>query len=280
MIQYAGAGMSQHTWDALAELAVRACGERIFQTTGYGSTETAPFSFTSSLPVDRPGIVGLPVPGNVAKLVPTEGKLEVRIKGPNVTPGYWRQPDATAAAFDEEGYYRMGDALCFVDESNPQLGFKFDGRISEDFKLSTGTWVNVGGMRAAVIAECAPYVRDVVICGLNKDYVGALIFPDLSACGNLAPRLNEASADEVVSHPEVRAFFLEKLRKLAVRSTGSSTRLARAILLAEPPSMDRSEMTDKGSINQRAVLENRAALVDLLYAEPLSDAVLATDDPS
>jgi feruloyl-CoA synthase len=207
------------------------------------------------------------------KLVPAEGKWEARVRGPHITPGYWRQPDLTQKAFDEEGFYKLGDALRFVDETDVNRGFLFDGRIAEDFKLNTGTWVLVGPLRAAFIDHCAPYVQDVVIAGIDQDYIGALIFPDMDACraltGDSALSLADAAA-----HPAVRAQFAALLESFAKKSTGSSTRIARAILLEQGPSIDKSEMTDKGSINQRAVLGNRAHLVEMLYASEVAPGVL------
>jgi feruloyl-CoA synthase len=202
------------------------------------------------------------------KLVPNGGKLEARVRGPNVTPGYWRQPEFTAQAFDEEGFYRLGDAFTFADPGDPRQGLLFDGRIAEDFKLSTGTWVSVGPLRARFIDHFAPYVRDVVLAGAGRNEIGALVFPDFAACRALAPTLDDA---------RVRRYFAERLDALARQNPGSSTRVTRAILMAEPPSMDKGEITDKGSINQRAVLENRAALVDALYAAPLSAQIIAVE---
>ncbi|HEY8594680.1 MAG TPA: feruloyl-CoA synthase [Devosiaceae bacterium] len=274
-MQYAGAGLAPHVWDGLDELARQTIGERIMMLTGYGSTETAPFAFTTTWPVDRPGEVGLPAAGLEVKLVPNAGKLELRLKGPSITPGYWRQPETTAAAFDAEGYYMIGDALKPVDEADLSRGFMFDGRVSEDFKLDTGTWVNMGRVRLDLIAAFAPYVRDVVLTGLNRPHIGALVFVDPDACRALVSELPvNASIADLVGHKALRAEFQDRLDALAARATGSSTRVARAILLETPPSIDRSEVTDKGSINQRAVMAAREALVEDLYADPPPPHVL------
>jgi feruloyl-CoA synthase len=275
MLCYAGAGLSQPVWDAMDELAVQACGERILWVTGLGATETAPaVTFTRSDGV-RSGMIGVPVPGVEVKLAPTEEKLEMRVRGPSVTPGYWRRPELTGAAFDEEGFYRMGDAVRFVDPDDPRRGLVFDGRVAEDFKLSSGTWVSVGPLRAKLIAAGAPLVLDVVIAGLNRDRIGALIFPRLEDCRALCSGLPAKSpAAEVLAHDAVRARFRALLDALAREATGSSTRIARAIVLEAPPSIDASEITDKGSINQRAVLRTRAALVEELYSDPPSARVL------
>ncbi len=265
MLWYAGAGMAQHVWDALDELSVRTTGERIIVLTGLGSTETAPFAMAANQTMHGAGNIGIPARGVELKLVPSEDKWEARVRGPNITPGYWRQPELTQKAFDEEGFYKLGDALRFVDENDVNRGFLFDGRIAEDFKLNTGTWVLVGPLRAAFIDHCAPYVHDVVIAGIDQDYIGALVFPDVDACRALLadPALKAA---DVLAHPDVRAHFTALLQGFAKKSTGSSTRIARALLLEDGPSIDKSEMTDKGSINQRAVLGNRAHLVNMLYA--------------
>ena len=277
MLFYAGAGLNQTTWDELTQLAIETTGERIIFLTSLGSTETSPLAVACTWEFDRPGNIGLPAPGVELKLVPNEGKLEARLRGPHITPGYWRQADLTRAAFDEEGFYKIGDALKFADPGDPLKGLLFDGRIAEDFKLSTGTWVSVGPLRARFIDHFAPYVRDVVFAGPDRDVIAALVFPDLEACRRLAGLPAEAAPSAIVDDAKVRAKFAELLTRLAKMSPGSSTRVARAILMAEPPSMDNSEATDKGSINQRAVLRNRAALVDELYATPLSSRVIAAE---
>ena len=271
---YAGAGMAQHIWDALDEIASDTYGERILMLTGLGATETAPFALAAGHGMSGAGLVGLPVPGVALKLVPREGKLEACVSGPNITPGYWRQPELTAKAFDEEGYYRLGDALKFANPAEPRKGLLFDGRVAEDFKLATGTWVNVGPLRDAVIDHFAPLVQDVVIAGPDRDAVGVLIFADLAACRRLAPDLAAAAPAALLRDPRVRGAFRERLAALAAAGTGSSNRVVRALLLEEPPSIDRGEMTDKGSINQRAVLSHRAALVEALYATLPADFVI------
>ena len=268
VLQYAGASLSQHVWDGLDSAARSATGERIMIITGYGSTETAPFAFTTTWPVDRAGLVGLPAAGLEVKLVPNQEKLELRIKGPNVTPGYWKMPDKTAESFDEEGFYRIGDALKFAEPGNIARGFVFDGRVTEDFKLATGTWVNMAGVRAGALAACAPLIRDVVLTGLDQNYIGALIFPDLAACRALAGLPASADGEAIVGHPAVRAAFQARLDELASRATGSASHVARAILLAQPPSVDAGEVTDKGSINQRAAMTHRARQVADLYTDP------------
>jgi feruloyl-CoA synthase len=275
ILYYAAASMAQHVWDALDEIASETYGERILMLTGLGATETAPFALSAGKGMSAAGLVGLPTAGVELKLVPLGGKLEARIRGPNVTPGYWRQPDLTAAAFDEEGYYKLGDALRFADPEDATKGLIFDGRVAEDFKLATGTWVNVGPLRAAFIDHFAPLVQDVVIAGIDRDEIAALVFPDRAACQALCSELPAAaSMAELLGHPKLREAFAARLHSLARTSTGSSNRIAAMLLLDEPPSLDRGEMTDKGSINQRAVLAHRAALVEELYATPRSPRII------
>jgi feruloyl-CoA synthase len=212
------------------------------------------------------------------KLVPLGGKYEARLKGPSITPGYWREEKLTAEACDDEGFYRLGDALRFDDPVRPEKGLLFEGRIAEDFKLATGTWVHVGPLRVAFIAHCAPYVKDVVIAGADRDYLAALIFPDLDACRRLAPELKDARAADVVAHEAVRREFRFLLDGFAKAATGSSNRILRAMLCDVLPSLDAGEATDKGSLNQRMVLKNRVALVDELYADQPSSRVLTADE--
>jgi feruloyl-CoA synthase len=264
---YAGAGLSQPVWDAYRELAFETCGERIIMATGLGSTETSPMAIQTTWETDRAGTIGIPVPGVELKIVPVGNKLEARVRGPNVAPGYWRQDELTRKVFDEEGFYSFGDAVRLIDPNDINKGLLFDGRLSEDFKLANGTWVSVGPLRARIIARCSPFVRDVVIAGLDRDFVSALIFPDLHACHSLCPELPADAAAKILADAAVRARFQSLLDTMAAESTGSSNRVARALLVAEPPSLDAGEVTDKGSFNQRAVLDRRVALVEQLYLE-------------
>ncbi len=262
---FSGAALSPFVWNSLDELSVQETGARVPMLTGLGATETAPFFMSVNPATSRSGHVGLPVPGNDAKLVPNNGKLEVRARGPNVTPGYWRQPDMTAAAFDEEGFYKLGDALKPADPNDFELGFDFDGRIAEDFKLASGTWVSVGPLRARFIAACAPLVRDVVIAGINRDEVSALVVLDLDGCRLINATLPFDDMAATAADPLVRDAFRERFVRLLSTATGSSTRITRAVLLDTPLSIDRGEVTDKGSVNQRAVLEQRKSLIEELY---------------
>jgi feruloyl-CoA synthase len=272
---YAGASLAQHVRDELQDISVATTGERIIFISSLGSTETAPAAIACTWESEHAANIGLPLPAVELKLVPNGDKLEARYKGPNITPGYWRAPALTATAFDEEGYYKMGDALKFADPANFTKGLLFDGRIAEDFKLATGTWVSVGPLRATFIAHCAPLVRDVVLAGAERNEVTALVIPDLDACRRLTPELApDVPAAKLLGDPRVRAEFTRLIAALAAAAGGTSNRILRAILLAQPPSLDIGEMTDKGSINQRAVLAHRAGLVEELYADPPSPNVI------
>ena len=271
---FSGAAMAPHVWNELDELSVLETGTRVPMLTGLGSTETAPFFMSVNPRTSRSGHVGLPVAGNEAKLVPNNGKLEVRAKGPNVTPGYWRQPDVSAAAFDEEGFYKMGDALKPANPDDLDAGFDFDGRIAEDFKLASGTWVSVGPLRARFIAACAPLARDVIIAGINRDEVAAIVVLDLDGCRLINATLPYDDLAATAADPLVREAFRERFVKFLGTATGSSNRITRAVLLGTPLLIDKGEVTDKGSINQRAVLENRKELIEQLYAATPPDEII------
>lgn len=259
MFFYAGAALAQPIWDSLFESQEREIGERIVMTTGLGMTESSPFALFVTNKDVKAGYLGLPTAGLTLKLVPNNGKVEVRYKGDNITPGYWRNPEATSESFDEEGYFCTGDAVKWIDDNDIHQGLKFDGRIAEDFKLSTGTFVSVGPMRGRIIAAGAPYVQDVVITGLNMKEVGAMIFPLPAA----------TALDKTVLH----AHFQNMMNELANTATGSASKVARMIVLDDPPSIDKGEVTDKGSINQRSVLTHRADLVDALHADTLAGII-------
>ena len=264
MFFYAGAALAQPVWDSLYESEEAEIGQRIVMTCGLGMTESSPFGLFVTSPNVRAGDLGLPTPGLELKLVPDQGKVEVRYRGPNITPGYWRAPEETAAHFDDEGYFRTGDALKWIDEHDIHQGLKFDGRIAEDFKLATGTFVSVGPLRARIIAAGAPYVQDAVLTGINLKEVGAMIFPT-AAVRALSGLTADAPLSAVLASATVLAHFQNLLDELATASTGSANRIARLILLDQPASIDKGEVTDKGSINQRAVLQHRDALVDALH---------------
>jgi feruloyl-CoA synthase len=272
MMFYASAGLAPHVWAALDELALRERGERIPMITSLGATETAPFALCVREEFSESGAVGLPVPGVAMKLAPVGGKMEARLRGPSITPGYWRNPAATAAAFDEEGFYRLGDALVPLDAADLHKGFRFDGRLTEDFKMATGTWVSVGPLRARLIAALAPYVKDAVIAAPDRDFLAAILLPEPEAIARLVPPGADAA-----SHPGLRAELAARLADLAGAATGSSQRIRRATLLTAPLSLDAGEITDKGSVNQRAVLACRAALVDDLFAPVPPDHVFGAD---
>jgi feruloyl-CoA synthase len=279
LLFYAAAGLGQRFWDELRDLSIQACGEEILIMTGFGSTETAPFALSTGTEGAFAGMVGLPAPGLDLKLMPVGSKLEARLRGPNITPGYWGDDELTRAAFDEEGYYRLGDAMRFVDPGRPEKGLIFDGRLAEDFKLSTGTWVSVGPLRARILAAAAGLAQDVVIAGHDRDFVGALVFPNVTICRDVAGLPATAQPHDVIRHPRVVERFQDVFGRLARESTGSSTYVARALLLEDPPMLDAREITDKGSINQKAVILNRAALVEELYASSPSSRVLSSEVP-
>lgn len=268
LLFYAAAGLGQRFWDQLREVARDACGEEILIMTGFGCTETAPFALSTGSAGAFAGMIGFPAPGLELKLAPVDGKLEARARGPNVTPGYWRDPALTAAAFDEEGFYRMGDAMRFVDPGEPGKGLIFDGRLAEDFKLSTGTWVSVGPLRARILAAAGGLALDLVITAPDRPFAGALIVPNLQACRDLAGAAADAPAARVLADPHVRSAFERALGELARAGTGSSTFAARAILLDTPPALEAREVTDKGSLNQAVMLATRASLVEALYSDP------------
>jgi len=269
MFFYAGAALGQPVWDSLFASAEREVGERIVMTTGLGMTESGPFGIFVTSPDVKAGDLGVPTPGLTLKLVPSGDKIEVRYKGPNITPGYWRNAEATAESFDDEGFFCSGDAVLWIDATDPHQGLRFDGRIAEDFKLATGTFVSVGPLRAKIIGACAPYVQDAVITGLNLNEIGAMLFPIVSAVRELSGLPATAAMTDVLASAPVLAHFQNALNQLALHATGSASKVARLCLLAEPPSLDKGEITDKGSINQRAVLAHRATLVEAFHNESL-----------
>ena len=268
MFFYAGAALAQPIWDSLYESQEREIGERIVMGTGLGMTESGPFGLFVTSPNVRAGDLGVPTPGLELKLVDTDGKTEVRYRGPNITPGYWRAPNETAEAFDEEGFFKTGDAVKWIDETDVHLGLKFDGRIAEDFKLATGTFVSVGPLRGKIIAAGAPYIQDAVLPGINLKEVGAMVFTT-PRVRELAGMPDNTPLADVLAAPAVLAKFQEVVDELSANSTGSANRIARMCLLSEPPTIDKGEITDKGSINQRSVLHHRADTVAALHEDRL-----------
>ncbi len=273
-LSYGGAALAQDLNDRIQKLAVKHTGERIPFLTGYGATETSPLVTTVHWATERMGLLGLPVPGLTLKLAPVGDKLEVRVKGDLVTPGYYKRPDLTAKAFDEEGFYRLGDGAKFVDPEHPEEGLVFDGRVSEDFKLDTGTWVNAGRLRVQAIEASGGLMQDALVAGLDLPYVGVLGFTNLAACRALMES-PDATPDEIVVNEKVLNHIAEGLRRHNKHHPGSSSRIKRALLMTEPASMDAGELTDKGYINQSTSLARRKALVDKLYAEPPGNDVIA-----
>ncbi len=267
VIFYAAAALPNHLWQALEEMARETSGQDIMITSSWGSTETAPICTDCHFPAVRSGVIGLPIPGTTLKLVPCADKLEVRVKGPNVFQGYWKQPELTEQAFDDEGFYMIGDAVEFVDPEHPEMGLLFDGRVGEDFKLLTGTWVHVGSLRMTGLEALNPVGLDIVVTGHDRDAIGFLIFPNIGECRRLCPDLpDDASVAELIAHPILVDHVRKAMQTLKAKG-GSSTYPARAMLLEEPPSLEAGEITDKAYINQRQVLTRRAELVEALYAE-------------
>ena len=275
LMAYGGARLPDDLYDRMQALAVRATGERIVFYTGWGSTETAPTSTGTYWDTERVGLIGLPFPGVELKMVPVGAKYELRLRGVNVTPGYFGRPDLTEAAFDEEGFYCIGDAGVFVDPSDPVQGIIFAGRVVEDFKLTTGTFVHVGSLRTDAIAAATPVVQDALVAGQDRPFVGLLAWPNLHACRQIVGDA-DASYEDVVKHPDVLSCLKRGLQAHNASCAGaSSRRIARAMLMVEPASIDGNELTDKGYINQRAGLDRRAALVERLYADhPGEDVII------
>jgi feruloyl-CoA synthase len=275
LLFYAAAGLPQHVWEALQRLAADTLGRAVPIVSSWGLTETAPAATSCHYQAQCSGVVGLPIPGSELKLVPTADKFEARVRGPNVTPGYWKRQQLTEEGFDEEGFLKTGDAMRFVDPHHPELGLVFDGRLGEDFKLSTGTWVSVGALRLKAIAVLDPVAQDVVVTGHDRDEIGLLIFPDLEACRKLCAEQRTDALPEILDSAPVRQRVQSGLGELERTGTGSSTHATRALFVLEPPSVDAGEITDKGYINQRAVLTRRAALVERLYRNPIDPGVIA-----
>ncbi|CAN5711442.1 feruloyl-CoA synthase [soil metagenome] len=274
MLFYAGAGMPQHVWDAWEELSLETIGEKIMITTGLGCTETCPSALFASEPGGFAGLLGIPVPGLELKLVLTGGKSEARYRGKNVFPGYWRQPELTAKVFDEEGFYCTGDALKFVDANDANKGMIFDGRIAEDFKLNTGTWVHVGMLRAQIIAAGQGFIQDVVITGHDNEFIGAIVFAGLDHCKKIIGTANETSLTDLINHAALKQKLQDVLNELAVKSTGSATLIKRAVFADFTLNIDKGEITDKGSINQRMIIQNHPEIAERLYAVNINDDVI------
>jgi feruloyl-CoA synthase len=273
LIFYAAAALPQDLWTRLEAVALQERGEPVMMTSSWGLTETSPLATAAHFPIDRAGVIGVPVPGVEIKLTPVEDKLEMRVKGPNVTAGYLGQPETTAKAFDADGWYRTGDAGKLEDPDDPNKGLVFDGRVVEDFKLMTGTFVSVGNLRIAALAAASPLLMDAVVCGQGRDYVALLAWPQLGAARQLAEE-PDAPPEQLVRSPKLAAFVRERFIAYNRSNPASSTRVERVILLAEPPSLDANEITDKGYVNQRAALERRAVHVAALFSSEPGEAVI------
>jgi feruloyl-CoA synthase len=271
---YAAAAMRPATWDSLEQLAVKTVGRRILIVTGLGMTETSPVALFGNLEANGPGVVGVPVPGVELKLVPHSDAFEARYRGPNVTPGYWRDPEATAAAFDADGYFMSGDLLSFVDAACPSKGLRFEGRASDDFKLATGTRVNAGALRLVALDHLKPLVTDLVIVGAGRNDVRMLIFPDWTRCATEVKLDPDTPPGEMLNHAALIDSLRERLTRLSATGTGSSNRIAAALLVVDPPSAPAGEITEKGTLNGRFVQRNRPQLLEILFSEQRSPLVL------
>ncbi len=278
MIFYAGASLPKDLWERLENLSIKITGGRIPMTTAWGTTETAPLSLMQHFYADGPGAIGVPCSGVETKLVPSGNKLEIRVRGPNVTRfGYWKREDQTAAGFDEDGFYKSGDAVRFADPSDPDKGLIFDGRLAEDFKLTSGTWVQVGTLRVSLIAACSPAIQDLVICGEGRGNIGVLAWLNAAGAAKIAGVEPATPLSELSRHPKVREHVAAALKKWNATQSGLSTKVARAVLLPDAPSIDANEITDKGYVNQRAALERRAAEIERLFVDqPEASVIVAS----
>jgi feruloyl-CoA synthase len=275
LIFYAGAALPQDLWERLEAVSVRVTGQRVPMASSWGTTETAPLATAAHYLLDRAGNVGVPVPGVDMKLVPGGDKLEIRVRGPNITPGYWKRPDLTVAAFDDEGFYKPGDAVRLADANDPAKGVVFDGRLAEDFKLLTGTWVHVGALRVGVLAACSPVLQDAIIAGADREFVALLCWLNLAGCQKLIGEGAPPALPDLAKHPVVREHVRRGLADWNAAHPGSSERVARVLLLSDAPSIDANEITDKGYVNQRLALERRAADVQRLFAaQPEADVIV------
>ncbi len=263
---YAAAALPQNLWERLEKLSVAACGSKITMTSAWGSTETAPLATSVHFAIDRAGVIGLPVPGTDVKLVPNADKLEIRVRGPNVTPGYYKRRDLTDEAFDGDGFYCIGDAVKLAASDDPAQGLVFDGRVAEDFKLLTGSWVSVGALRVAAIAAGEPMIQDAVVTGHDRDEIGLLVFPNPVGMAQIADLPPDTPIADLAADVKVVAALKEAIGTYNGDHSASSQRIGRLLILEQPPQLDANEITDKGYINQRAVLEHRAELVDRLYS--------------
>ena len=263
-VAYGGASLPPEIWYGIRDLAKDTTGRDLELVCGWGATETAPLATSTYFKIDKPGNIGLPIPGMKIKMIPVGNKMELRVKGPNVTPGYLKRDDLTKKAFDDEGYYLIGDAGRLVDKNDPSRGIDFDGRVVENFKLLTGTWVDVGSLRLAVVNSCSPLFQDGLVTGHDKNYLGFLAWPNIEACKNFLG-IQNIEYKQVVNHPKLRKEIINKINIHNQNFPGSSTKIKKIALMNSPPSFDNNEITDKGYINQSSALESRSNLVDLLY---------------
>lgn len=267
LIFYAAAALPQDLWSRLEDVSIRTVGKRVPMTSSWGATETAPAVTAAHFPLERAGVIGVPIPGIELKLLPSNDRLEVRVKGPHVTPGYWGSRELTADAFDEEGYYKIGDAVRFADSRDPAKGLVYDGRIAEDFKLSSGSWVRVGTLRIGVLAAASPVLQDAVVAGEGHDFVSIMAWLNRAGCTQVVGQGSTATLKELAQHPRIHAHVRETLIGWNAKNAGATTRVHSVLLLTDMPSIDSGEITDKGYVNQRAVLDNRAEALRVLLGD-------------
>lgn len=280
LIFYAGAALSQDLWRRLEEVSLLAIGRKVPMTSSWGSTETAPLATAAHFPIGKAGVIGLPCPGVTIKMVPSEAKFELRVKGPNVTPGYLGRPDLTGETFDGDGFYKIGDAGVFADPDDPAKGIVFAGRVAEDFKLATGTWVHTGALRLGVMAAAAPALQDALVTGHDRAEVGILAWPNVPVCREICRDAGGTRpVEDILRSAEVAEHLRKTLTDYNSRQQGSAARVHRVMLMEEPPSSDANEITDKGYVNQRAALERRKDLVELLHAENPGPEVIVLPSP-
>lgn len=271
-IFYAAAALPQDLWERIENLSIAAIGKKVAMTSAWGLTESAPLATSIHFPATGAGVIGLPVPGTELKMLPCDGKMELRLRGPNMTPGYFRRDDLTDEAFDEDNFYITGDAGRFVAPDDPAKGILFDGRVAEDFKLLTGSWVSTGMVRVAAVSACAEVIQDAVVTGHDRDEIGLLIIPNVAGMAKIANLNSDAPLSELLGSETARQTLCDSLAAHNSQNPASSTRIARVVFLEEPLNIDAGEITDKGYVNQRAVLERRHALVEQLYRD--DDAVI------
>ena len=266
LIFYAAAALPQDLWERIEQLSLAALGYKVPMMSAWGLTESAPLAVGTHFPIDRAGVIGLPVPGTELKMLPNAGKLELRLRGPNIMPGYYKREDLTSEVFDDDGFFITGDAGRFADEGDPSKGVIFDGRVAEDFKLLTGSWVSTGAVRTAAVSACPEVIQDAIVTGHDRDEIGLLIVPNIAGICELCGMDPDSDPSGLAGHETMIARLQASLESYNSANPASSRCIRRVLILTEPLNIDAGEITDKGYVNQRAVLENRHLLVEQLYS--------------